>query len=270
MKKLFQVFILILTVAFIGGCGVSNESSTGTNGSSESSANERTISGYVIDDPVPNAKVKLLDAEGVELAKSFSDSNGYFTISDVKLDAGSTYCLEAEGNLANQTISMHSCFSLTENVTDDNITVNINPLTEITYKLYKEKGNLSEAEAKVREYFQIPTGRWLGEVNYSNLQGITEGLRTLAELKGKNLPLEVTDLLVSDIANDLGVTSKDVLEMEKRMSGQDIGFDLSPGQDRTGVHRERAGAPRGDRGDHLHKQNCIGAQPSLAYQVDCR
>ena len=36
---------------------------------------------------------------------------------------------------------------------------------------------------------------------------------------------------VNDIASDLGVTSKDVLEMEKRMSGQDIGFDLSPGQE---------------------------------------
>ena len=36
---------------------------------------------------------------------------------------------------------------------------------------------------------------------------------------------------VNDIATDLGVTSKDVLEMEKRMTGQDIGFDLSPGQD---------------------------------------
>ncbi len=36
---------------------------------------------------------------------------------------------------------------------------------------------------------------------------------------------------VKDIASDLGVTSKDVLEMEKRMSGQDIGFDLSPGQE---------------------------------------
>ena len=36
---------------------------------------------------------------------------------------------------------------------------------------------------------------------------------------------------VSDIANDLGVTNKDVLEMEKRMSGQDIGFDLSADTD---------------------------------------
>jgi len=36
---------------------------------------------------------------------------------------------------------------------------------------------------------------------------------------------------VNDIASDLGVTSKDVLEMEKRMTGQDIGFDLSPGQE---------------------------------------
>jgi len=36
---------------------------------------------------------------------------------------------------------------------------------------------------------------------------------------------------VSDIAKDLGVTNKDVLEMEKRMSGQDIGFDLSADTD---------------------------------------
>lgn len=36
---------------------------------------------------------------------------------------------------------------------------------------------------------------------------------------------------VEDIANDLGVSGKDVLEMEKRMSGQDIGFDLSSDQD---------------------------------------
>jgi len=35
---------------------------------------------------------------------------------------------------------------------------------------------------------------------------------------------------VNDIANDLGVTSKDVMEMEKRMTGQDIGFD-SPNND---------------------------------------
>ncbi len=36
---------------------------------------------------------------------------------------------------------------------------------------------------------------------------------------------------VNDVADTLGVTSKDVLEMEKRMSGQDLGFDLAPGQD---------------------------------------
>jgi len=36
---------------------------------------------------------------------------------------------------------------------------------------------------------------------------------------------------VDSIASDLGVTSKDVLEMEKRMSGQDIGFDLGVDDD---------------------------------------
>lgn len=33
------------------------------------------------------------------------------------------------------------------------------------------------------------------------------------------------------IATDLGVSTKDVIEMEKRMSGLDISFDLGPGQD---------------------------------------
>ena len=41
---------------------------------------------------------------------------------------------------------------------------------------------------------------------------------------------------VSDIAKDLGVTNKDVLEMEKRMSGQDIGFDLSSDTDEDNTY----------------------------------
>lgn len=36
---------------------------------------------------------------------------------------------------------------------------------------------------------------------------------------------------VDDVADTLGVSSKDVLEMEKRMSGHDLGFDLAPGQE---------------------------------------
>ena len=35
---------------------------------------------------------------------------------------------------------------------------------------------------------------------------------------------------IDDVANDLGVSSKDVIEMEKRMNGTDIAFDLGPGQ----------------------------------------
>jgi len=41
---------------------------------------------------------------------------------------------------------------------------------------------------------------------------------------------------VTDIANDLGVTNKDVMEMEKRMSGQDIGFDLSADTDEDNTY----------------------------------
>ncbi len=39
---------------------------------------------------------------------------------------------------------------------------------------------------------------------------------------------------IDDVANDLGVSTKDVIEMEKRMNGTDIAFDLSPGQDEDG------------------------------------
>ncbi len=46
----------------------------------------------------------------------------------------------------------------------------------------------------------------------------------------------MNDAEVKDIANDLGVTSKDVMEMEKRMSGQDIGFDLSSDEDEDNTY----------------------------------
>ncbi|MEH6457262.1 MAG: RNA polymerase sigma factor RpoH [Cocleimonas sp.] len=41
---------------------------------------------------------------------------------------------------------------------------------------------------------------------------------------------------VTEIANDLGVTNKDVMEMEKRMTGQDIGFDLSADTDEDNTY----------------------------------
>ena len=36
---------------------------------------------------------------------------------------------------------------------------------------------------------------------------------------------------IDDVAHDLGVSSKDVIEMEKRMNGTDIAYDLPAGQD---------------------------------------
>jgi len=56
IKGFFQVFILILTVAFIGGCGVSNESSVGT-------VSTRMITGYVVDDPIVGAKIEVYNQD---------------------------------------------------------------------------------------------------------------------------------------------------------------------------------------------------------------
>ncbi len=41
---------------------------------------------------------------------------------------------------------------------------------------------------------------------------------------------------VEGVANDLGVTSKDVMEMEMRMSATDMAFDLNPAQDEDDNH----------------------------------
>ncbi len=41
---------------------------------------------------------------------------------------------------------------------------------------------------------------------------------------------------VDAVANDLGVSSRDVLEMESRLSGQDIGFDLRDGESDEDSH----------------------------------
>ncbi len=46
----------------------------------------------------------------------------------------------------------------------------------------------------------------------------------------------MSDAEVKEIASDLGVTSKDVMEMEKRMSGQDVGFDLSSDEDEDSTY----------------------------------
>ena len=57
IKRFFQVLVLILALAFIGGCGGSNQTSTKTG----KSAITKLISGYVIDDPVVGATVEVYD-----------------------------------------------------------------------------------------------------------------------------------------------------------------------------------------------------------------
>jgi len=56
-------------------------------------------------------------------------------------------------------------------------------------------------------------------------------------LRSKKKRLAWMDMAeVKDIADDLGVTSKDVMEMEKRMTGQDIGFDAPNDDDEKAYH----------------------------------
>jgi len=72
MKKLFGLIILI-SISFFVGCG---------GGNSTGNINTKTISGYVIDDPVANATIEAYDENGTLLAReeNATDVSGYYNI----------------------------------------------------------------------------------------------------------------------------------------------------------------------------------------------
>ncbi len=90
IKRFFQVFVLILTMAFIGGCGVSNKNSPANFIPPEKS---RALLG-----PVRDAIVRVYDAYTRELVyETRTDARGYFDLERANLAPEGLYIVEISG-----------------------------------------------------------------------------------------------------------------------------------------------------------------------------
>ena len=115
--------------------------------------------------------VAMYECSGTEkIAEANTDAKGKFSF-NADITASKTYCVKA-GDIA-------SCF---KGMSDH--TANISEITNAVYLLDKTCADLRKSETKIRTYAKLGTGEWLGELDYSKLSGISEGLKLLANYLG--------------------------------------------------------------------------------------
>jgi len=186
MKKFISLIILSITLIFIGCGGVDSESSG-------NDALIKTVSGYVEDDPIPNANINIYDENGNVILTTKTDVNGKFTLSG-KFKNNSIYTFECNGQLNDKNITMHSIVKYT----GDSI-VNINPLTELKYRLVKSGKSIDEAEKLIRDYFLIINGSKLEQNRFDPSSYIALGMNELAKIYGGKLPIDIIEKIKNDI-----------------------------------------------------------------------
>ena len=186
MKKLISLIFLTVALIFIGCGGVDNKSRGGD-------VSVKTVSGYNEDDPIPNADIKIYDENGNVILTTKTDVNGKFTLSG-KLKDNSIYTFESNGQLNDKSITMHSIVKYT----GDSI-VNINPLTELKYRLVKSGKSIEEAEKLIRDYFLIINGSKLEQNRFDSSSSIALGMNELAKIDGGKLPIDAIEKIKNDI-----------------------------------------------------------------------
>jgi len=153
------------------------------------------ISGYVEDDPIPNASIKITNELGEVIVETTSDVNAKYEL-EAPFDEGKTYILESKGTLGDRNITMHSIFEFNQ----DTI-VNVNPVTEIAYRLSQETTlTLKEINLKVLSYFGITNYSEAEKIRFLNTSKAHEGMKTFAK---SEVPIDSVDAFKSDIENDL-------------------------------------------------------------------
>jgi len=134
-----------------------------------------------------------------KIAFGNTDANGKYSF-NANISATKTYCVKA-GDFA-------SCFKgMSDHV------ANISEITNAVLLVDPTCTDLRESETKVRKYAKLGTGKWLGELDYSKLSGIKEGLRLLSSY----LDTTNSKKLSEEIAADVKKT--DGREFEKFFNG---------------------------------------------------
>ena len=141
-----------------------------------------------------------------KIATADTDAKGNFSF-NAEISAAKTYCVKA-GDFA-------SCF---KGAGDH--TANISEITTAAYLLDKNCSDIRKSETKIRIYAKLGTGAWLGELDYSKLSGISEGLKLLSSFVGSTN----AKILSEKIAED---AKKDAPEFEKFFNGFRVFSDKS-------------------------------------------
>ena len=135
---------------------------------------------------VSNVKAALFECgKDGEIATADTDADGKFSFSADML-VNSTYCVKA-GDFA-------SCFKgMTDHV------ANISEITNAAYLLDENCADIRKSETKVRAYAKLGTGTWLGELDYSKLSGIKEGLKLLSSFLNTTDSKTLSEKIAADI-----------------------------------------------------------------------
>ena len=129
-----------------------------------------------------------------EIASANTGSNGKFSF-NADISAAKTYCVKA-GDFA-------SCFKgMSDHV------ANISEITTAAYLVDKTCADLRKSETKIRTYAKLGTGEWLGELDYSKLSGIAEGLKLLASFIGSNDAKTLSEKIAEDAKKESPEFSK--------------------------------------------------------------
>ena len=169
-------------------------------------AEDHIISGrYQIGSSVSGIHAALVECgESEEIAAAETDSDGNFSFS-ASITAAKTYCVTANG--------FASCFK----GAGDHV-ANISEITNAVYLLDKNCEDLRKSETKIRSYVKLGTGGWLGELDYSKLSGVSEGLKLLSSLLGTNDAKTLSEKIAEDAAAEAP-------EFEKNFNGFRISVD---------------------------------------------
>jgi len=168
------------------------------------------ISGYVEDDPIPNASIKITNELGEVIVETTSDVNAKYEL-EAPFEEGKTYTLESKGQLGDRNITLHSIFKFSEDTV-----INANPLTELKYQLVQSGKSIEDAEALIRDYFSVVNGEKL-ERNRFDIEGsVALGMIDLAKLYNGTLPVDAILKIKEDILRNDALDDNETKEYSYR------------------------------------------------------